>query len=170
LQENVQDIDNYHRLGAALTSITEALNGSTYPYSSKQMALLVHQDFSPDPTQTIPYWTLPDFTLPDVAVYECGVIPPDITGPNADSGCLTYTIPHYALLLSEQQEQAILSLLNGQQVGVFLDQGQYYSVALRPLLPDEAQQMMLAMLGSAELDYAGVPLHSGPLPTPTPTR
>ncbi|GAC1567941.1 MAG: hypothetical protein NVS3B14_15530 [Ktedonobacteraceae bacterium] len=169
LKESAQEIDEYHRLGAALTSITEALNGPTHPYRSEQMALLVHQDFSPDLTQIIPQWSLPDFNLSDVAVYECGVIPPDITSPNADTGCLTYTVPQSALLLSAQQQQSIQSLLNGEQVGVFLDLGHYYNVALRPLLPDEAQQKMLAMLGSAELSYAGVPLHNGPVPTPTPT-
>jgi hypothetical protein len=169
LQESTQQIDEYHHLGAALTSITGSLNGPTHPYGSAQMALLVHQDFSPDLAQTIPYWSLPDFNLSDVAIYECGVIPPDITSPNADTGCLTYTVPHYGLLLSNPQRQAIALLLNGQQVGVFLDLGKYYSVMLRPLLPDEIAQNMLAMLGSAELDYTAVPLHEGPLPTPTPT-
>jgi len=168
LQEITSDKDAYHRLGAALTSITEALNGPTHPYTSQQMALLVHQDFSPDLTQHIPYWTFPDFTLSNLAIYECGAIPTDITSPNSDTGCLTYTVPQNGLLLSAQQQQAILLLLNGQQVGVFLDLGQYYSVALRPLLPDEIAQKELAMLGSAELNYAGVPLHEGPVPTPTP--
>jgi hypothetical protein len=170
LGESAQDMDAYHRLGAALTSITEALNGPTHPYSSNQMALLVHQDFSPDLSQTIPYWTLPDFNLYDLAVYECGVIPPDQTGPNGDTGCLTYTVPHNALLLSQVQQQTIISLLNGQQQGVFLDLRQYYSVTLRPLLPDEIVQKTLAMLGSAELNYSGVPLQAGPVPVPTPTR
>src|SRR5450759_4338944 len=77
---------------------------------------------------------------------------------------------HNALLLSEQQQQMIISLLNGQPQGVFLDLGQYYSVMLRPLLPDEIAQRTLAMLGSAELDYTGVPLQAGPVPVATPTR
>jgi hypothetical protein len=170
LRESAQDMDAYHRLGAALTSITEALNGPTHSYSSNQMALLVHQDFSPDLSQTIPYWTLPDFNLYDLAVYECGAIPLDQTSPNGDTGCLTYTVPHNALLLSQAQQQTIISLLNGQQQGVFLDLRQYYSVTLRPLLPDEIVQKTLAMLGSAELNYSGVPLQAGPVPVPTPTR
>ena len=170
LQESAQDIDAYHHLGAALTSITSALNGPTHPYTSKQMALLVHQDFSPDLSQTIAYWSFPDFNLYNLAVYECGAIPLDQTGPNGDTGCLTYTVPHNALLLSEQQQQTIISLLNGQSQGVFLDLGQYYSVTLRSLLPDEIAQKTLAMLGSAELDYSGVPLQAGPVPVATPTR
>ncbi len=169
LQESAQDMNAYNRLGSALTSITSALNGPTHPYTSKQMALLVHQDFNPDLTQTIAYWSLPDFNLYNLAIYECGVIPLDQTGPNADTGCLTYTVPHNALLLSEQQRQAILSLLNGQAQGVFFDLGQYYSITLRPLLPDETAQKTLAMLGSAELDYTGVPLQVGPVPVATPT-
>jgi hypothetical protein len=169
LQESAQDMDAYHRLGAALTSITSAVNGPTQPYAGKQMALLVHQNFSPDLSQTIPDWSLPDFNLYNLSVYECGVTPVDQTGPNGDSGCLTYTVPHNALLLNQQQQQAILSLLKGRQQGVFLDLGQYFSVALRPLLPDELPQKALAMLGSAELDYAGVPLQAGPVPVATPT-
>gem|GEM_PF-563898 len=170
LQESAQDRDAYHRLGAALTSITGALNGPTHPYAGKQMALLVHQDFNPDLSQTIPNWSLPDFNLYNLAVYECGAVPLDQTGPNGDTGCLTYTVPHNALLLSAQQQQLIISLLKGQSQGVFLDLGQYYSVTLRPLLPDEIAQKMLAMLGSAELVYTGVPLQKGPVPTATPTR
>ncbi|HKV59665.1 MAG TPA: hypothetical protein VJO32_15335, partial [Ktedonobacteraceae bacterium] len=169
LQESAQDMNAYHHLGAALTSITNALNGPTHPYSNKQMALLVHQDFSPDLAQTIPDWSLANFNLYNLAVYECGVIPVDQTGPNGDTGCLTYTVPYNALLLSEQQRQSIVTLLNGQQQGVFLYMGQYYSVTLRPLLPDEAAQKTLAMLGSAELNYVGVPLKSGPVPVPTAT-
>lgn len=170
LQESAQDIDAYHHLAAALTGITSALNGPTHSYTSKQMALLVHQDFSPDLSQTIPYWSLPNFNLYNLSVYECGAIPLDQTGPNGDTGCLTYTVPHKALLLSEQQQQTIILLLKGQSQGVFLDLGQYYSVTLRSLLPDEIAQKMLAMLGSAELDYTGVPLQVGPVPVATPTR
>ncbi len=169
LQESAQDMNAYHRLGAALTSITNALNGPTHPYTSKQMALLVHQDFSPDLSQTIPHWSLSDFNLYNLATYECGAIPVDQTGPNGDTGCLTYTVPQNALLLSEQQQQAIISLLKGQSQGVFLDLGQYYNVTLRVLLPDEIAQKTLAMLGSAELDYSGVPLKDGPVPAATPT-
>ena len=94
---------------------------------------------------------------------------PDINGPNADSGCLTYTVPRNVIVLSTQQLQGIRSLMNGQQQDVFLEGGIYYAVALRPLLPDELPQMVLAMLGSGELSYAGIPLHEGPVPTPVPT-
>ena len=46
LQESAQDIDGYRRLGMALTSIRDALNGSTHAYSSQNMILLVHQDLA----------------------------------------------------------------------------------------------------------------------------
>lgn len=167
LQESAQDTDEYQRLGKALSSITEALVGPTHNYASQKMALLVHQTFSPDLSQTIPYWYFQDFTLFQLATYECGPIPPDETGPNADTGCLTYTVPHTALLLNTQQIQEVMALLLGQEQGVFLEGGLYYSVVLRPLLPDELAQKMLAMLGSQELSYAGVPLHEGAVPTPT---
>ncbi len=169
LQESAQDIDEYQRLGKALTSITEALTGPTHNYRSREMALLVHQTFSPDLSQTIPTWNFRDFTLFQLATYECGPIPPDETGPNADTGCLTYTVPRTALLLSTQQLLKISMLLHGQEQGVFIEGGLYYSVVLRPLLPDELAQKSLAMFGSQELTYAGVPLHMGSVPTPTPT-
>lgn len=169
LQESAQDLDEYQRLGKALTSITEALRGPTHSYTSREMVLLVHQIFNVDPSQNIPSWNFQDFTLYQLATYECGPVPPDQTGPNADTGCLTYTVPRTALLLNTQQLQEITALLHGQQQGVFLEGDLYYSVVLRPLLPDEKSQLVLAMLGSQELSYAGVPLHQGPLPTPAPT-
>ena len=169
MQESAQDISEYQRLGNALTSITEALVGPTHTYTSQQMVLLVHQTFSPDLRQTIPYWYFQDFTLFQLSTYECGLIPTDLTGPNADTGCLTYTVPHTALLLSVQQLQQIKTLLHGQEQGVFLENGAYYSVTLRPLLPDEIDQRMLAMFGSQELTYTGVTLVKGPVPIPTPT-
>jgi hypothetical protein len=161
VQESTQDLHEYHRLGHALTSITEALAGSTQDYQSASMALLVHQDFSPDLTHTILSWTLPDFTLAQVATYECGPVPRDETGPNADTGCLTFTVPRRAVLLTAQQLPVITSLLHGQQQGEFSEQGLYYTAATRPLLPDEATSLMLAMLGSQQLSYSGVPLHEG---------
>jgi hypothetical protein len=169
LQESAQEVDEYQRLGKALTSITEALVGPTHNYASQEMALLVHQTFSPDLSQTIPYWYFQDFTLFQLATYECGPIPPDETGPNADTGCLTYTVPHTVLLLNTQQIQEIMAFLHGQVQGVFLEGGIYYSVVLRPLLPDEPAQKMLAMFGSQELSYAGVSLVEGPVPIPTLT-
>jgi hypothetical protein len=170
LQESAQDMDEYQRLGKALTSISEALSGPTHDYTSRQMALLVHQTFSPDLSQNILSWNFQDFTLFQLATYECGPIPPDETGPNADTGCLTYTVPHTALLLDTQQLQQISTLLQGQAQGVFLEGRLYYNVTLRPLLPDEFAQNMLAMFGSQELSYTGVPLHVGPVPTPTPIQ
>jgi len=171
LQESAQDIDEYHHLGKALTAITEALNGPTHPYTSTSMALLVHQDFSPDLSQTIPDWSLRDFSLDQVATFECGVIPPDETGPDADTGCLSFTIPLNAYLPTPQQLQTLKTLLHGRQQGEFYEPylGLYYMVVLRPLLPDEVSQKTLAMLGSQQLSYTGVPLHSGTIPTPVPT-
>src|SRR5216684_3520651 len=63
LQESAQDLEEYQRLGKALTSITGALSGPTNNYTSNQMALLVHQTLSPDLNQTIPFWDFQDFTL-----------------------------------------------------------------------------------------------------------
>lgn len=171
LPESAQDIDEYHHLGKALAAIIAALQGPTYPYTSSAMALLVHQDFSPELGQNIPDWSLPDFSLDQLATYECGTIPVDQTGPNADTGCLTFNTPHYAYLPTSQQLQNIRILLNGQLQGEFYEPGSglYYTVVLRPLLPDELPQKMLAMLGSQELSYSGVPLRSGTIPTPAGT-
>ncbi len=169
MQESAQDKSEYERLGKALTSITEALVGPTHPYTNQQMVLLVHQTFSPDLSQSIPYWSFHDFTLFQVSTFECGLIPPDLTGPNADTGCLTYTVPHTALLLNTQQLQQIKTLLHGQEQAIFLEKDAYYSVTLRPLLPDELGQKTLAMFGSQELSYTGVTLSEGPVPMVTPT-
>ena len=169
VQESAQDRSEYQRLGNALTSITEALVGPTHKYTSQQMVLLVHQTFSPDLSQSIPYWYFQDFTLFQLSAFECALIPPDLTGPNADSGCLTYTVPHTALLLNTQQLQQIKTLLHGQEQAVFLERRAYYSVTLRPLLPDEIEQKTLAMFGSQELSYVGVSLAEGPVPIPTLT-
>jgi hypothetical protein len=169
LQESAQDRSEYQRLGKALTSISEALVEPTHSYTSKQMVLLVHRTFSPDLSQSIPYWYFQDFTLFQLSTFECGLIPSDLTGPNADTGCLTYTVPHTALLLDNQQLQYIKTLLHGQEQAVFLERGAYYSVILRPLLPDEIKQKTLAMFGSQELSYTGVSLSEGPVPIPTHT-
>ena len=169
MQESAQDISEYQRLGKALTGITEALVGPTNEYTSQEMVLLVHQTFSPDLSHFIPYWYFQDFTLFQLSTYECGLIPPDLTGPNADTGCLTYTVPHTALLLNTQQLQQIQTLLHGQEQAVFLERGAYYRVTLRPLLPDEIEQKTLAMFGSQELSYVGVSLTEGPVPVPTLT-
>lgn len=169
LQESARDIDEYHRLGNALASIAQALSGPLQTYNSMSMALLVHQVFNPDLTQTIPSWTFPDFTLGQVAAYECGFTPHDETGPNADSGCLTFTVPHAAQILTARQLQQISLLLNGNRQEVFYEQGLYYIAAIRPLLPDELPTQMIAMFGSRELSYITVPLHQGAIPIITPT-
>lgn len=169
LSESAQEMAEYRQLGNALTSIRNALGGPLHTYRGTRMALLVHQDFSPDLSQAIPSWSLSDIDLANLAIYECGAIPQDQTGPNADTGCLTYTVPQHALALTTQQQQSVLGQLEGQMQGVFLDEGEYYSVALRELLPDELPAKMLAMLGSNELSYAGIPLSEGPVPTPVPT-
>lgn len=169
LSESAQAMDEYHRLGNALTSIRGALSGPLHPYKGTSMVLFAHQDFNPDLPQSIPVWRVPGLDLANLAIYECGVIQPDETGPNADNGCLSYTIPHNALLLTAQQQSAIVSLLHGQNQGIFLEGDLYYSISLRALLPDELPAKMLAMLGSDELSYAGIPLSEGPVPTPVPT-
>ena len=169
LQESAQELDEYHRLDRALTTIRESLKGPTHPYSNKTMIVLVHQDFSPDLTQNIPEWSLPDLTLSQLAIFECGVVPPDLVGPNGDTGCLTFTAPSVAYLPTARQLQSIRALLKNQQQGEFIEQGLYYHLVLRPLLPDELPQKTVAMLGSNELSYSGIPLHSGSVPTPKPT-
>src|SRR2546430_8761679 len=132
------------------------------------MIVLVHQDFSPDLTQNIPEWSLPDFTLSQLAIFECGVVPPDLVGPNGDTGCLTFTAPSVAYLPTARQLQSIRALLKNQQQGEFIEQVLYYHLVLRPLLPDELPQKTVAMLGSNELSYSGIPLHSGSVPKPKP--
>jgi len=169
LQESAQELDEYHRLDHALTTIRESLKGPTHPYSNHTMIVLVHQDFSPDLTQNIPEWLLPDFTLNQLAIFECGVIPPDQVGPNGDTGCLTFTAPSVVYLPTTRQLQSIRALLKNQQQGEFIEQGLYYHLVLRPLLPDELPQKMVAMLGSNELSYSSIPLHSGAIPKPKPT-
>lgn len=171
LQESTQDMHEYQQLGQALTTITQSLSGPTHPYTSNVVVPLVHMDFSPDLTKTIPTWTYSGFTLDQLATYECGATPPDLTGPNADTGCLSFTTPQHVYLPTQQQMRAIKGMLKGQPEGVFYetDTGQYYSIVLRQLLPDEQVSQSVAMYGSAELTYTAVPLHGGAIPTPVPT-
>jgi hypothetical protein len=172
IQENAQDMDAYHRLGQALSAITAALKGPMQPYRSTATALLVRQMFSPDLSRAIPTWSLSDFTLAQAAVYECGVIPPDEVGLNPETACLKYTIPQHAILLTQAQVHSIQAQLQGSQ-GTFTEGGLYYTVTLRPLLPDELATKTLAMFGSAQEGYIGVPLLVGgkvpPAPTATPS-
>lgn len=168
LSESAQQMDEYKRLGEALTSIQSALTGPVHPYTGNMVALLVHQDFRDYLAQNIPAWTLPSINLANISIFECGTIPQDITSPNADTGCLTYTTPHAALLLDAQQQSSISALFHQQQA-VFSENGLYYDAFLRPLLPDEQAQHELAMVGSDELNIISIPLHAGPVPTPVPT-
>ena len=165
LQESEQALDEYHRLDRALTTIREAFKGPTHPYSNDTMIVLVHQDFSPDLTQNISTWPLPDVTLSQLAIFECGIVPQDQVGPNGDTGCLTFTVPQVAYLPNAGQLHTIKASLKNQQ-GEFFEQGLYYHLMMRPLLPDELPLMTVAMLGSNELSYKGVPLKSGLVPTP----
>ena len=129
--ESSQALADYRRLGSALTSIRDAIQGPTHNYTNQNVVLLVHQDFSPNLAQTIPSWSFKGFTLFQVATFECGATPQDITSPNAETGCLTFTVPHMAVVLNEQQRQAITTLLQGQPQGEFLEQGLYYRIMLR---------------------------------------
>ena len=173
-QESAQDMDEYHRLNSILTTITQALKGPTHPYTSNSVALLVHQTFGPTTGLT---WPVPDFTLAQAYAYECGLLPPDETSHNLETGCLKYLIPHNVILLSASQAQAISGQLPAQQQGplrqgLFNEGNAYYTVTLRPLLPDEIAKKSVAMFGSAQSSFTAVPLLNGqvpPVPTPTPS-
>jgi hypothetical protein len=173
LQESSQDMHEYQQLGNAISAVRNALSGPEKAYSSKQMALLVYQtfraDFSLAQNQALPYWPLSDISLANTAVYECGAIPPDLTGPNADNGCLTYTVPRAAYLPSQQDLRVIQEALHGKQQGMFMENNSHFVVTLRPLLPDELAQKQLAMYGSNTQTYVPVPLKEGTIPVPTET-
>lgn len=160
--ESKQDQDEYQRLGKALTTLNESLNGQTQPYTTNKYALLVHETTTPDRTQPISTFYLPDFTLAQVAKFECGHDKDDRpTSANPIGPCLQYTRPLGALTLTDNQLQAIKTLLGGQQEGQFGQLGLYYDVRLRPLLPDEPGNKKLAMLGSLQSTYEDIPLAEG---------
>jgi hypothetical protein len=166
-----QDKDEYQRLGRALTTISHTLQSSTSAYTGRTFALLVRQTFSADLQQTIPDWPISDFTLAQAAVFDCGLIPEDDVSTNPETACLKFTIPLHAILLTAEQVGSIEAALDGRHQGDFFENGQYYTVILRPLLPDELQNKTLAMFGSSQWQFVGVPLHEGtvpPVPTPTP--
>ena len=173
LQESAQEVQEYHQLGNAISTIKNALTGPETAYTSQNMALLVYQTFRADYTtaqeQTLPTWPLNDIDLANTAIYECGAIPPDQTGPNADNGCLTYTVPLIAYLPGKSDLQQIKDVLHGQQQGMFLENTNLYVAILRPLLPDEITQQQLAMYGSNTQTYTPVPLKGGDIPIPTAT-
>ncbi len=174
-QESSQDMGEYHRLDHILTTITETLNKPTQPYRGNNVALLVRQSFSPN--QQSLTWPLSDFTLAQAATFECGLLPPDETSHNPATGCLRFLIPHNAILLTASQTQAIRAQLLTQQQGplpqgLFHEGTLYYTVTLRPLLPDELSSKSVAMFGSAQRSFTNVPLLNGhvpPVPTPTPS-
>ena len=174
-QESSQAMDEYHRLGQAITAINNALTGATQPYTGNETALLVRQTFVASQSQLT--WPLSDFTLAQAAAYECGVLPEDTTSANKETGCLQFLIPQHAILLTEQQAQAIAGQIVNQRQGPFLaglfpEGSAYYNVTLRPLLPDELPSKNLAMMGSAQITIMGVPLLQGqvpPVPKSTPS-
>jgi hypothetical protein len=163
--ESKQDLDEYQRLGKALTTFKESLNGSTQPYTANKYALLVHETATPDRTQPIQTFSLPDFTLAQVAKFECGPNKDDrATSGNPIGPCLQYTKPQEALILKDNQQQTIKTLLGGQQEAQCAQLGLYYNVRLRPLLPDEVSSKKLAMLGSLQFTYEDIPLVEGTPP------
>jgi len=174
-QESSQDMAEYHRLNSILTTLTQTLKGPTHPYKSNDVALLVHQTFGP----TLPAltWPVSAFTLAQAAAFECGLLPKDETSHNLETGCLKYLIPHSVILLNAAQAQAISGQLPTQQQGplqqgLFSEGSFYYTVTLRPLLPDELAKKSIAMFGSAQSSFTDVPLLNGqvpPVPTPTPS-
>jgi hypothetical protein len=165
--ESAQDLGEYQRLGKALTSLNEALNGTTQAYTSNTHALLVREIATLDRTQPIQPFSLADFTLAQVAKFECGPNKdPSPTSGNPIGPCLQYTRPLGALLLKEKQFQQIKRLLGNQQEGLFAQLGLYYAVRLRPLLPDEPSTKKLAMLGSAQFTYEDIPLVEETPPQP----
>jgi hypothetical protein len=163
--ETAQDLNEYQRLGKALTIFKESLNGPTQPYTSNKYALLVHETATPDQTQPIPPFFLQDFTLPQVAKFECGPNKDEArTSGNPIGPCLQYTRPLGVLILTDNQLQQIKTLLGDQQEGQFTQLGLYYDVRLRPLLGDEVSTKKLAMLGSLQFGYEDIPLVEGTLP------
>lgn len=174
VQESSQDMHEYQQLGQAIGTIKSTLSHPTQAYTSQQSALLVYQTFRQDFTvqqeRTTPRWPLTStFNLAHAAIYECGEVPSDFTSPNADLGCLHYTIPQLAILLDQHNTSLVSNALHGTQQALFLENGIYYVVMLRPLLPDEIVQQQLAMYGNNHQDYTPVPLKSGPIPVPTVT-
>ncbi len=153
-----QDKDEFQRLGKALTTLNNTLTGPFATYQGKNFALLARQMFSPDPNQVFPDWPLRDFTLAQAATFECGIIPTDNDSTNPETACLKFVIPSDAILLTSAQVQAIKAALKGRSQEVFFEAGQYYTVTLRPLLPDELPTKTLAMFGSQQAKFIGVPI------------
>jgi len=168
-----QDKDEYQHLGNAIATLSRILMKPTAPYIGKTFALLARHTYSADLQQTIPNWPIADFTLARAAAFDCGLVPEDNVSTNPETACLKFTIPEHAILLSTAQIASIKAAINGKQQGDFFEDGQYYTIILRPLLPDELQNNTLAMFGSSQWEFTGVPLLEGtvpPVPTPTPSK
>lgn len=161
---NQQDQDEYNRVGRALKSIVDALTGPLHHYTSSSFALLARQIYFGNTKQQVLDWPLSDFSLAQVATFECGSIPSDITSPNFEIGCLKYTDPRQAVLLHTTQSKTLQASMGKSSTAIFKDGDLFYSVILRPLLPDELPRKTLAMFGSAQLSYRGVPLDDGAVP------
>ncbi len=169
-QESAQAMSDYQHLNQALQNIHNALQPPTQPYHNNTMALLVRQDFSPDLSQNIASWPLSNFTLAQAATFECGAIPQDTTSQNPATACLQYTIPQNAILLTADEVTQLQGQMPNEQQQEFNEQGLYYYVILRPLLPDELGANALAMFGSAQTHYIPVPLlTTSTLPVASPT-
>lgn len=170
LQESEEDMQEYQRLGNAISAIRKSLSGPTTAYTSQDKALLVYvtsrADFTGEEYDATPQWTVPGLKLADAAAYECGLIEPDPNSPrtNLDNGCLTYTVPQVAVLPDQQRLRQTTALLHGQPQSMFREDEAYYVVMLRPLLPDEIASQKLAMYGSVTQDYMPVPLKKGAIP------
>jgi hypothetical protein len=162
--ESPQDMIEYHRLGDAITAFNTAFHGPTHPYRNAAAVLLVHQIYGYDSLQDAHFWQLSDFTLTQVASFECGSIPDDFD-PNKEIACLKYTLPERVYMPDPQDMKAIRSELGNHDTGTFLEEGLAYEVTLRPLLPDELAHTTLAMFGSAQDSYRGIPLYQGRLTT-----
>jgi hypothetical protein len=165
--ESPEALDAYKRLGNALKAIDKATQGPAHPYEGTRFALLVRQNVQSDALQATQSWTLKDFTLAQVAAYECGIVPNRQIVHDYERPCLKYVIPQHAILLTPAQVEALKPQLSeGERV--FSEQGLFYHVILRPLLPDELPTKSLAMFGGMQGEYRSVPLLVGPIP-PLPT-
>ncbi|GHO50005.1 hypothetical protein [Ktedonospora formicarum] len=160
-QPKSSSLDEYGRLGKALTAINDAVNAtSNNPYGASAYALLARRTFSANANDTYPLWPLSDFTLEQAATYECGKIPENENTPNLETPCLKFTIPEHAIRLKDEQYQSIKAILSSGQ-GIMGEGGLYYNVTLRPLLPDEISSGKLSMLGSQQSSYMAIPLREG---------
>jgi hypothetical protein len=155
--QSKQDLDEYDRLGKAITALNEGLNGQTQAYNATTYALLARQNFNPDANTSLAP-DLAGFTLAQAAKYICGEVPTNENTPNRETGCLKYTRPQNALLLNASQVQTLKNKLGNTREGTFQEGENYYTVVLRPLLPDEQVQKKLAMFGSSQSKYEPVPL------------